>query len=121
MAAYPIVHLEISAKDPAAADKFYSSVFGWKIEVDQQYNYHQFQAEGGPGGAFVELGELYKAGDVVPYVGVDDVDAALSKVVKAGGKIVKPKAEIPGFGWWALFADPNGNRIGLFAELAHHG
>ncbi len=34
MPTYPVVHLEISAKDPAAASKFYGDLAGWKIEVD---------------------------------------------------------------------------------------
>jgi predicted enzyme related to lactoylglutathione lyase len=25
-----------------------------------------------------------------------------------------PKTEIPGMGWYAIFSDPTGNRIGLF-------
>ncbi len=53
MPTYPIVHLEISAKDPAAASKFYADLAGWKIEVDPNFNYYQFTAEGGPGGGFV--------------------------------------------------------------------
>ncbi len=121
MSAYPIVHIEISAKDPATADKFYSEVFGWKIEVDQQFNYHQFEAQGGPSGAFVDVGELYKAGDVVPYLGVADIDAMLKKVEKAGGKVLLPKTEIPGVGWWGLFADPTGNRIGLYSSMRSPG
>jgi ferritin-like metal-binding protein YciE len=26
-----------------------------------------------------------------------------------------PKTEIPGMGWYAIFADPTGNRLGLFS------
>ncbi len=120
MSAYPIVHLEISAKDPAVADRFYSDVFGWKIEVDERFNYHQFEAQGGPGGAFVEVGEQTKAGDVIPYLGVDDIDAMLKKVEAAGGKVLLLKTEIPGVGWWGLFADPTGNRIGLYTSVRSH-
>lgn len=118
MAAYPIVHLEISAQDPAVADKFYSELCGWKIEVDPRFDYHQFTAEGGPGGAFVKVdGTDYKAGDIVPYLGVDDIDAVLKRVEGLGGKVLQPKMEIPGVGWFAFFADPSGNRLGLFASL----
>lgn len=112
----PIVHLELAAHDPAASGKFYADVFGWKIEVDPNFNYYQFTSEGGPGGGFNKIGEQgTNAGDVIPYLGVDDIDAALSRVEAAGGKTVTPKTEIPGIGWFAHFTDPGGNRIGLFA------
>jgi uncharacterized protein len=118
MAAHPIVHLELFAQDPATSSKFYSEVFGWKIEVDPRFNYYQFMAEGGPGGGFVVVGEQipYKPGDIIPYLGTEDIDAALKQVEAAGGKTLVPKTEIPGVGWFALFADPAGNRMGLFAS-----
>ncbi|MBI1800813.1 MAG: VOC family protein [Chloroflexi bacterium] len=112
---HPIVHLEISAKNPAVSDQFYASVFGWAIEVDSKFNYHQFRAEGGPGGAFVE-GE-----GIIPYIYTDDVDTSLARVEAAGGKTISPKMEIPGTGWFALFSDPAGNRIGLFTPMGQMG
>ena len=121
MSAHPIVHLEISTKNAAASAKFYSEVFGWKIEVDPRFDYHQFAAEGGPGGGFVNVDEHTKVGDVIPYLAADDVDAMLKKVEQAGGKTLLPKTEIPGVGWYALFADPTGNRIGLYAGMGQQG
>ncbi len=118
MVSHPIVHLDISAKDPAAASKFYAELFGWKIAVDPNFNYHQFAAEGGPGGGFVGVDDqTYKAGDIVPYVGTDDIDAFLKKAESLGGKTLMPKTEIPGIGWFAFFADPTGNRIGLYTSM----
>lgn len=111
---YPIVHLDISAKDPGASSKFYAEAFGWKIIKDDSFNYYMFSSEGGPGGGFVQVGKDYKEGEVIPYLGTDDIDAALKKVEKAGGKTLLAKTEIPGFGWFAFFADPAGNRIGLY-------
>ncbi len=118
----PIVHLELAAHDPAASSKFYADVFGWKIERDANFDYYQFAAEGGPGGGFNKIGEQgTNAGDVVPYIGVDDIDAALKKIQAAGGKTVTPKTEIPGIGWFAHFTDPGDNRIGLYTRLSPHG
>jgi hypothetical protein len=118
MSSHPIVHLEVSAKDPAAAAKFYSEMFGWKIEVDPQFNYHMFSAEGGPGGGFVEAdGKNYKAGDIVPYIDTEDIAATLKKIETLGGRTLTPKTEIPGMGWYAIFADPTGNHVGLFTSM----
>ncbi len=115
MTGHPIVHLEIAAKNPAELDKFYANVFGWKTEVDSQFDYHQFSAEGGPGGGFVQTdGKTYNPGDIVPYHGVDNIDTMLDKIQSKGGKVLMQKTEIPGMGWYALFADPAGNRLGLY-------
>ncbi len=121
MADHPLVHLEISAADPAVSSRFYADLFGWKIEVDPRFNYHQFRTGGTPrgvDGAFVETdGQTYKTGDIIPYVGAEDIDGTLKRVEELGGKVLQPKTEIPGVGWFAFFLDPGGNRIGLFKRM----
>ena len=122
MSQHSIVHVDIPGIDPAAASKFYADVFDWKIQVDPSVDYHMFQVESGPAGGFVKAGEPtmgYKAGEVLIYVSTDDIDATLAKVGKLGGKTLLPKTEIPQVGWFAFFADPTGNRIGLFTSLPH--
>jgi len=119
---HSIVHIEIPAKKAGEAGKFYGDLFGWKIEADPTYNYVMFQAEGGPGGGFVEVGGSsapiqYKPDSLLVYVSTDDIDATLAKVESLGGKTVLPKTEIPQMGWWAVFMDPAGNRIGLFTGM----
>ncbi len=121
MPTYPLVYFEISAKDPANSAKFYAELFGWKITVDPKMDYHQFTAEGGPGGGFPKAdGKDYKAGDVIAYLAADDIDAMLKKIAAHGGKVLQPKTEIPGEGWYAFFADPSGNRMGLFTQAPKH-
>ncbi len=55
---------------------------------------------------------------VVNYVLVDDIEAAVEKIEAAGGSIVVPKTEIPGFGEMAHFADPEGNHMAIW-KSAH--
>lgn len=117
--AHPIVHVEIPAADPKAAAGFYSDLFGWKTEVDPNFDYWQFQAAGGPGGGFVKLDDTTKPGDVVIYIGTDNIESTLAKVESLGGKTVVPKTEIPKMGWFAILSDPTGNRIGLFTSTQH--
>lgn len=115
MSVSPIVHIEISAEDPKQAADFYRSLFGWEIEADEELDYWQFSAEGGPGGGFVLPGEAYNAGDVIIYLAVDDIDASLAQVEEHGGSVLVPKTEIgAGMGWFALFFDPSGNKLGLY-------
>src|SRR5437016_10378097 len=118
MANHPIVHLEISANDPQAAGKFYSELFDWKLELDPNFNYLQFEAPPGPGGAFVKVGENgVKAGDMFVYFGTDDIEGTLAKVEALGGQTIMPKTEIPNVGWFAFFTDPTGNKVALYTSL----
>lgn len=118
MTGHPIDHLELSATDPAAASRFYAELFGWKIVHNAQFNYYIFEGEGGPRGGFVSVdGIQHRAGDVLIYFGTDDIDATLKNVEALGGRVLQPKTEIPGIAWYALFADPSGNRLGLTTRI----
>jgi predicted enzyme related to lactoylglutathione lyase len=121
MANHPIVHIEIPAHDPAAAGKFYADVFDWKLQTDPNFDYHMFQAEGGPAGGFVQVSEgmaQYKPGEVLLYIATDDINATLAQVEAHGGKTVLPKTEIPHVGWFGIFTDPTGNRLALFTAMS---
>ena len=50
---------------------------------------------------------------VAVYVSVDDLQAYLDKVASMGGKTIMPPTEIPDMVTMALFADPDGNVIGM--------
>ena len=117
MAKHAIVHIELSAKDPKGAGDFYKKLFGWKIEADEQLNYLQFTPDEGPGGGFNQVGENTSAGEVVVYVSTEDIEGSLAKAEKLGGKSVMPKTEIPGIGWFGLFLDPTGNKVGLYTAM----
>jgi predicted enzyme related to lactoylglutathione lyase len=47
------------------------------------------------------------------YVQVEDLDAALAKAEKLGGKTILPPSQVPGGPKLAMFADPAGNVTGL--------
>jgi predicted enzyme related to lactoylglutathione lyase len=49
----------------------------------------------------------------IPYVVVDDVDAALAKAVKLGAKTLTPVMSIGEVGRIAVIHDPQGATIGL--------
>lgn len=38
----------------------------------------------------------------------------VEKVQAAGGRLVNPKMEVKGAGWFALVADPDGNVFGIW-------
>jgi len=110
-----VAHFEIVAKDPEKASEFYSSVFDWETSYMEEMNYFMF-ADGGTGGGFTKPEDAMPAGTVL-YFYIDDIPKALEQVKLSGGTVVREKTEIPGMGWYGLFKDLDGNRIGLFTRL----
>ncbi|MDD5466963.1 MAG: VOC family protein [Anaerolineales bacterium] len=114
---HPIVHIELSAKDPAQSAQFYSQVFGWKMTEYPKMKYTTFEAEGGVGGGFNPVSQTYPEGTVLIYIHTDDLAETLAKVEKYGGKTVLPYYEIPTVGWMATFKDPSGNLVALLKPV----
>jgi predicted enzyme related to lactoylglutathione lyase len=47
---------------------------------------------------------------------VDDIGAYLERAAALGGATVVPPTDLPGgFGKFAIFTDPDGNQVGLWA------
>jgi predicted enzyme related to lactoylglutathione lyase len=114
-----IVHFEIPADNPERATAFYAKALGWEFQKfpgEMPYWLVRTGAEGKPG---IDGGLLQRRGPgQTPMViaGVDNIDAAVAKVEKAGGENVVPKMPIPGVGWCAYFKDTEGNIFGIFQD-----
>lgn len=115
-------HFEIVANDPEKASAFYGELFGWEIKATPMGDgstYHMISAtEGSIGGGIMkaEGGMQPGPGGFVPYLLSEDIEATLAKAGELGAKTVAPKTQIPGIGYYAVFADPDGNLVGLFSE-----
>ena len=115
---HSIVHVELASNDPKDAAKFYADVFGWKTEEVPQMDYVTCSIGPQLGGGFPRVdNQMFKPGDVIVYISTDNIEATLTRIESLGGKTLQPKTEIPGMGWFALFSDPTGNRLGLFAGM----
>jgi uncharacterized protein len=119
---HTIIHFEIPANDIEKVKKFYSDVFGWKIEKLPDMEYYSITTV-----PMDEKGNLLRPGvngglykrehplqQPVNYIWVESVEEYSKKIEAVGGKVVVPKMEIPGMGWFALGQDPEGNTFGIF-------
>ena len=111
---------EIPAKNFDRACKFYSNILGGEIQImdapgGMKYGFLPGTTKDAVGGAVVS-GEGYEPsnkGSVVYLNGGDDLSKPLSKIEKAGGKILMPKTSIGENGFMAHFTDTEGNRVAL--------
>ena len=106
-----VIHVEVTGKDGAALQRFYSDIFGWSLDTNNPggYGLHRdgdFTAGFGPtqdGGP----------GLVTFYVHADDPSATLRKVEELGGSVIMPLTEVAPETTIALFADPEGHIVGI--------
>lgn len=111
-----IVHFDITAENVERARDFYERIFGWKFtkwEGPMEYWLVSTGPEDEPG---INGGLSRSDGadaQIVNTVEVRSIDQTLDAIIKAGGKIVQPKAPIPGVGYFAQCTDTEGILFGI--------
>lgn len=107
---------EVISADAQRAQRFYAELFGWKIVADPESGGYALVQNAGDSAPIGGIGPSTQDGDVgvKVYVGVDDLAGALNRAVELGGKELVPPTDLPGdYGRFAMFADPDGNPVGL--------
>lgn len=114
-----IVYFEIPAPNIEKAGTFYSSVFGWIITPSSLSSHAYWEVGTGDGQLTGGLDSAASVcdGGIITYMKVDDITTTLDKICESGGSVVRPKFDVGGgYGFSAIFRDPNGNRLGLFSK-----
>jgi len=109
---------DLVTPDPAGAEKFYSSLFGWKVEKDEEEDHSGY--------LHINLGD-HHIGGIPPaqrdakipphwmiYFMVANVEAGSKKAKQMGASIYMPAQKMEGVGTWAVLADPQGAVFALF-------
>ena len=116
--ANPFCHVELASTDIAKAKTFYTTLFGWKTtdnDMGGSMIYTTFKpTDDSPGGGMMQQPMPGAPSAWLPYVLVDDVNAANKKVVSLGGKIIVDTQEVPKLGWFSVITDPAGAHLGLW-------
>lgn len=115
--------IEIRARHVEKAARFYEQVFGWRMTEKATADGSDvllFDTGAEPRVENLRRGGIWtgpagEAPGVVVYILVEDIDATLAKVTELGGEVVGPKTP-QGKAYRAYFADPCGNRLGLWEE-----
>ena len=115
----PVVHFEITGRDGEQLQSYYSELFGWDIDANNEMKYGTISRDGntnsegvGIGGGIATGPEGYE-GHVTFYVEVPDVEASMAKAESLGGtRMMGPEEVMPGL-TIGLFTDPEGHVIGV--------
>jgi uncharacterized protein len=113
-----LVWFEIPADNVERAKKFYESLFGWRIEkfpgaaVDDYWHIDTGGGDETPDGGLMK--RMHPQQPITNYVAVSSVDEAAAKVEKLGGKIMRPKTEVPQMGYFAICRDTENNEFALW-------
>ena len=108
-----VVHWEIQAKDAPALHRFYSDLFGWKIDAKNPMNYgmvtSSLKSEGINGGIGPTMSGSSR---VLVYAAVDDIVSFLGKAESLGAKTILPRTAY-GPVTMGIFEDTEGNLFGV--------
>lgn len=117
-----VAFFEIPCSDFQRAVRFYENVFNIKMplfECDSEKMAFFPDEEGKAPGAISWAEDFIPSQNgVLISLNCEDINEALSRVIEQGGKIVIPKTKIDADnrGYFCVFADGEGNHIGLYSD-----
>lgn len=109
----PILHWQLVTPHPERVAEFYRALFDWTVSTSNALGYRQIETgAGGPNGgiwpappnapSFVQL-----------FVGVSDVESAVSRARDLGASVVIPPTTLPDGDVMAVLTDPCGVSFGV--------
>lgn len=113
----PFVHVELNSTNVPRAKAFYQKLFAWKLKdmpMDEGFTYTTISVGKGTGGGMMKQLMPNTESMWMPYVLVDDIEAATARAKKLGAKIYKGVTEVMGMGRLSIFEDPTGAVLGLW-------
>lgn len=118
------IWFDVATTDPDGARKFYEALFGWNYEIGGEETGFYTMCKIGDLNA-AGLGPIMPGQDMPPawtvYFGVEDADATVEKVKKAGGQVMVPVMDILEYGRMAVCIDSTGAVFGLWQPKLHVG
>src|SRR5579883_1142513 len=103
---------DLNSKDPAAAAKFYSQVFGWEISKGENDSSGYLHIKNGDqfigGMPPLQFQNPHAPSHWLIYFQVTDCDASTAKAKDLGAKVFMGPMTMEKVGRWSVIADPQG-------------
>jgi uncharacterized protein len=120
--------IELGTTEQQAAKAFYTKLFGWNVTefpMGPGETYSVFQLNGRDTGGGYTLRKDQRDQGVPPhwmlFIAVEDVDATVARIAKAGGKVVMPAIDVMELGRMAVLQDPTGAVFSIWQAKQHSG
>lgn len=109
-------YVEFPAVDIIATKQFFEQAFNWSF-IDYGPDYTSFSDQGLSGGFYKsDLVSTTEIGSALLVLLSDDLESTQDRVIKAGGKIIKPIFSFPG-GRRFQFIEPSGNELAVWSII----
>jgi hypothetical protein len=109
-----LVWADLASSDAERAAKFYVDVFGWTTYVEGSPYIHFKNGETYVGGSMPGVLPAGIPAHWMPYIGVNNLAASVSKAESLGAKVLMPAHTMEGVGSFSAITDPQGAAISLF-------
>ncbi len=108
---------ELMAGQGEEAFAFYSTLFGWQkgmaMDMGPMGVYQLFSFDGRDIGGMMTKPQAVPMPFWLYYINVDDIDAAVERLVTRGGQVLNGPMEVPGGAWIVQANDPQGAMFAL--------
>lgn len=115
-----IGYFEIQSSNPEREKGFYSSLFGWTFEKDDnlEIEYYRIDTNRINGGLLKRPAKTpskeFGTNAFVCSIQVENFDKVSEQILNLGGQIAMPKFAITGRCWQGYFLDQDNNTFGIF-------
>ena len=106
----PVMHWQILSRNPEAAEKFYSQLFGWGCSAANALGYRAVDTKSGKGinGGIWPIAANEGHPMVQLFVAVEDVVVFAEKAQKLGARVIIPPQKLPDGDEMAILLDMDG-------------
>ncbi len=113
-----VVWHDLMTKDVARSKAFYGELFGWKVVEQGAWAFWSHDGGNDHFGTLMPVPVEGMPSNWVPYITVDDLDAALVAIPAHGGRLHTAKMAAGTTGHFAIAADPHGATFSVWQYAA---
>lgn len=111
-----ICYVVMPSQDPERSGAFYRDVFGWSLRTNGEDGLSFDDSTGQVSGIWVKDRPPASERNLEVHIMVDDLEVAVATIREAGGIVddadIHTERER-----WAIFTDPEGNRLGIYQHV----
>ena len=108
-----ICYIFMPSQDPQRSAAFYETVFGWNVRTRDDGSTAFDDSTGQVSGTWTTDRPPARDGNLEVHIMVDDLHQAITSIRDAGGTVDDTDVHATREKW-AVFSDPDGNRLGIY-------